>query len=335
MKAALAPSPPMRTLVERALEQVPPGRVTTYGDIARALGDIKAARAVGEILSTNQDPAKVPCHRVVMADGSMGGYAFGGAPAKRKRLASEGVPLSGGAVLDIEANAVHDFDLPDIFATFARRQSEMAGHVSDGPLPWRPKVAIGLDASYDSAGERGFAAAVAVDLNTRETFAEAVVEFRPPAPYVPGYLAMREVDGVVAAARQLPAEAHRRAVVVSDGQGILHPRRCGIASMAGLELALPALGAAKKKLTGDVDAKPKAVGEFEVRKVKLDREVRGAELRPVARAGPWLYVSPGTGMSVTEAAKLAADLTAPGDESPLPVKLADALSRKARAAGAA
>lgn len=319
----------MRTLVERALRHVPAGRVTTYGDIARALGDIKAARAVGEILSTNVDPARVPCHRVVMQDGSMGGYAFGGASAKRARLETEGVPFTRARVADIDANSVKDFDLPPIFADFAARQAELAKRVLDGPLPWHPKVAIGLDASYDKAGERGFAAAVAVDLATREEFASAVVEFRPPAPYVPGYLAMREVDGIVAAARKLPAEAHRRTVVVVDGQGILHPRRCGIASMAGLDLALPAFGAAKKKLIGEVAARAKALGPFEGRRIRFDGEVRGSELRP-KKSGPWLYVSPGTGMSVAEATKLAATLTTPGEESPLPVMLADALSRQAR-----
>src|SRR6266571_5482669 len=99
-------SSPMRLYVERALSQVPPGRVTTYGDIARALCDVRAARAVGELLATNRFPQDVPCHRVVMADGSLGGYAFGGAEAKARLLEREGVPIEAGRVVGLEGLAV-------------------------------------------------------------------------------------------------------------------------------------------------------------------------------------------------------------------------------------
>jgi deoxyribonuclease V len=323
----------MRALVERALAHVPAGRVTTYGDIARALGDVKAARAVGEILASNADPARVPCHRVVMADGSMGGYAFGGPGAKAKRLAQEGVPISEGAVRDLEAVAVRALDLPRIFGDFAKVQAAMAGRVSTKSRSAPPKVAIGVDASYAKGDGLAHAAAVAVDLNTGEEFASSTVPFLPPVPYVPGYLAFRELPGVIAAVKALPAEARRRAVVLTDGQGILHPRRCGIASMAGVELGLPALGTAKGRLVGTVAAKARRIGRFEGRAVRLDGETRGFELRPVGE-GPAVYVSPGTGMTVLEAAQVAAALTQPGEKSPLPVALADALSRRARAQGA-
>ncbi len=228
----------MRELVERALAQVPPGRVTTYGDIARALGEIKAARAVGEILSTNAIPQTVPCHRVVMQDGTVGGYAFGGPETKARLLKDEGVPVHAGRVEPLDAVAVRAFELKPLFAAYAARQARLAEQVTVEDLERPPKVAIGLDAAYARADATAFAAAVAVDLNTNEEFASAVVEFQPPVPYVPGYLAFRELPGIVAAVRKLPAEARRRAVVFTDGQGILHPRRCGLASMAGLELGL-------------------------------------------------------------------------------------------------
>lgn len=323
----------MRVLVERALEQVPAGRVTTYGDIARALGDIRAARAVGEILSTNALPENVPCHRVVMADGSLGGYAFGGKEAKARRLAEEGVAVLAGRVEPLEAVAVHEFDVRPLFGAFAARQERLACQVTTDALERPPKVAIGLDAAYEEGDARAFAAAVAVDLTTMEEFASAVVEFAPPVPYVPGYLAFRELPGIVAAARTLPAEARRRALIVTDGQGILHPRRCGLASMAGLALKLPALGTAKGKLLGKVALRARRFGAFDARRIRVDGEWRGFELTaPPAKNA--LYVSPGTGMGVEEAGRLAARLTEPGAPSPLPVVLADALARRARAQAA-
>jgi deoxyribonuclease V len=325
---------PMRAQVERALAQVPEGRVTTYGDIARALGDVRAARAVGELLSTNPFPESVPCHRVVQADGSLGGYAFGGPDAKARRLAQEGVAVREGRVEPLEAVAVRTFELRPLFAGFAARQARLAAQVSVDPMQRPAKVAIGLDAAYGKNDANAFAAAVAVDLNTMEEFASATVEFEPPVPYVPGYLAFRELPGIVAAARKLPAEARRRAVLVADGQGILHPRRCGIASMAGLELGMPALGAAKGKLLGKVSTRSRRFGAFGTRKVSVDGEWRGYELAAPGSKHS-LYISPGTGIGVEQAGRLAAAITGPDDESPLPVVLADRLARRARAEGRA
>ena len=76
--------------VWQLLLQVPPGKVTPYGDIAKALGT--SARAVGGACRANPLPIIVPCHRVVAADGSLGGYSGGkGTETKRKLLKLEGV----------------------------------------------------------------------------------------------------------------------------------------------------------------------------------------------------------------------------------------------------
>jgi len=47
------------------LSKIPSGKVSTYGDIARALGHPKAARAIGRIIANNPNPISIPCHRVV------------------------------------------------------------------------------------------------------------------------------------------------------------------------------------------------------------------------------------------------------------------------------
>jgi methylated-DNA-[protein]-cysteine S-methyltransferase len=78
---------------------IPMGRVTTYGAIAKAMGFPGAARAVGQALGANPNPIVVPCHRVVRADGVLGGYSGGEGPAtKAKLLAREGVQVSAGKV---------------------------------------------------------------------------------------------------------------------------------------------------------------------------------------------------------------------------------------------
>jgi len=72
---------------------VPPGRVTTYGAIAKALA--VSPRLVGQALAANPNPIVVPCHRVVRSDGSLGGYSMGGPRVKARLLRLEGVPVSG------------------------------------------------------------------------------------------------------------------------------------------------------------------------------------------------------------------------------------------------
>ena len=79
------------TSVYRAAQAVPPGRTTTYGEIAAKIGDARQARAVGQALGRNPWPIVVPCHRVTAADGRTGGFsAPGGASTKLQLLEIEG-----------------------------------------------------------------------------------------------------------------------------------------------------------------------------------------------------------------------------------------------------
>lgn len=71
--------------------------MATYKSIAKAVGSPKAYRAVGSALNKNPYAPEVPCHRVVCADGRLGGFA--GGPAKKLRLLkSEGVKAESGRV---------------------------------------------------------------------------------------------------------------------------------------------------------------------------------------------------------------------------------------------
>ncbi|MFC2951624.1 methylated-DNA--[protein]-cysteine S-methyltransferase [Marinicaulis aureus] len=71
--------------------KIRPGEVKTYGDLAKALGDVAQSRRVGQALGRNPFPIIVPCHRIVGASGAMTGFsAPGGAELKRKLLKIEG-----------------------------------------------------------------------------------------------------------------------------------------------------------------------------------------------------------------------------------------------------
>jgi methylated-DNA-[protein]-cysteine S-methyltransferase len=79
------------------LLKIPAGKVSTYGDLAKALGNPLASRQVGRILGRNPNPIKVPCHRVVMSDGKVGGY-FYGSDRKKELLEKEGISFTDECV---------------------------------------------------------------------------------------------------------------------------------------------------------------------------------------------------------------------------------------------
>ena len=92
----------METKVYEFLKTVPAGKVVTYGQIARFLGNKHLSRVVGNILHKNPDPATIPCHRVVNARGEVSAaYAFGGRDAQRRRLEAEGVLFSPDGRIDL------------------------------------------------------------------------------------------------------------------------------------------------------------------------------------------------------------------------------------------
>lgn len=77
-----------RLAVQRLLPAIAYGQTLSYSEVARRAGNPKAVRAVGSACATNPLPVVVPCHRVLRADGQLGGYV-GGADAKARLLALE------------------------------------------------------------------------------------------------------------------------------------------------------------------------------------------------------------------------------------------------------
>ena len=85
------------------VKQVPAGKVTTYGEIARALGT-NDARRVGRALHANPYEGVVPCHRVVAKNGRLApNFAFDGAGEQRKRLMAEGVTFADEMHVDMHS----------------------------------------------------------------------------------------------------------------------------------------------------------------------------------------------------------------------------------------
>ena len=74
------------------LKKIPKGTVKTYSEVAEAIGKPLAVRAVANAIGKNPYPIRIPCHRVIRSDGSLGGYSgTGGVNKKKNLLKKEGI----------------------------------------------------------------------------------------------------------------------------------------------------------------------------------------------------------------------------------------------------
>lgn len=93
---ALDTVPSFNARVYALARRIPPGKTTTYGEMAAQLGEPGAARAVGQALGHNPFAPVVPCHRILAANGRTGGFSAGGGAATKMRM------------LDIEGAFAHE-----------------------------------------------------------------------------------------------------------------------------------------------------------------------------------------------------------------------------------
>jgi len=89
--------------VYAVVEQIPEGRVTTYGQIASLLGNPRGARTVAWAMASTPDGLDIPCHRVVSSSGSLApAHVFGGPGVQRERLSGEGITFLPSGRIDMK-----------------------------------------------------------------------------------------------------------------------------------------------------------------------------------------------------------------------------------------
>ena len=87
--------------IYKKLLQVPSGKITTYGELSRAIGLKNGQRLIGQIMKKNPFPVIVPCHRVVKSNREVGGYAFG-VNIKRNMLTKEAICIKNNRIENFE-----------------------------------------------------------------------------------------------------------------------------------------------------------------------------------------------------------------------------------------
>jgi len=192
--------------------QIPEGMVSTPLELADALGDRHAARAVSEALLREE-----------LRDAA-------------GKVVEEPVP---------GAEVFRGFSSDRPLKRLAELQRKLSKRVVQVDEPGAPELVAGVDAAY--CGDEAYAVCVVLDRRLQvveSASATATVLF----PYIPGYLSFREAPAIEAAAGLVTGFD----VLLVNGHGVAHPRGCGLATHVGLGLDVPTIGVAKRRLVGTV-----------------------------------------------------------------------------------
>jgi len=227
-----------------------------------------------------------------------------------------------------DAGVNRDWLLPATLSEATRAQREIAEACETRDRIGDVRLIAGADTSMkwrDSTGPI-HAAIAPLRWPEREVLPPGLATRIPPFAYVPGYLGFREAPALVAAWKTL---AETPGLLLVDGHGRAHPRRCGIATHLGVLLDVPAIGVAKSILCGRIEG---VLGEAPGSQAPLvDRgEVVAMALRTRARALP-IYVGTGHRVSLETAVAWVLALT-DGRRLPLTTRLAHDAANAARVA---
>ncbi len=187
---------------------------------------------------------------------------------------------------------IHPLDIEidkfEIIQAYLRKKVKLETSVKDQDI----KFCAGVDVAYweEKGVEWGVCSIIVIDYETRTIVEKAVSKGEIHVPYRPGYLAFRELPLVIEAAKKLTITPD---LFIFDGNGILHPRRMGIATHASFFLNKPTIGIAKSyfKIDGvDFKMPENVAGSYE--DIIVKNEIYGRALRTHTDVKP-IFISCG------------------------------------------
>lgn len=179
-----------------------------------------------------------------------------------------------------------------------RLQLEMREQIILKPLEKEIKTIAGADISFNKNSTTVYAGIVILSYPDMIVQSYSLIMSETTFPYVPGYLAFREVPPLMLAWQQLPQKPD---VLILDGQGITHPRRMGIASHFGVLNNMPTIGCAKSMLYGKFDELGNEA--FSSKPILNKGELLGYALRTKKQVQP-VYISPGNLITTEESLEI-------------------------------
>ncbi|MGA1821932.1 MAG: endonuclease V [Thermoplasmatota archaeon] len=307
----------MKEWIEHILSHVDRGSAVTFGGIARALGDLRASRVVGEVIASGA--LRGPVHRVVYSDLR--------------------IPPPSIEVLSSEIETV----LAGDEAWIARDPALVSQGTSCQPLKClremqdltRPMVSRETGGRIDTLA--------GIDISSRGgVHALAVTRHDPDGklsdslclsgdlglPYISGYLFYREAPLILQGLSKGEDSGllDEGTVLVMDGNGSLHPRMMGIATQVGVISDRRTIGVTKRLLTGSVEEDMAKDSRFRMASVVSEGRTIGASLS-VSSTKP-IYVSPGHGIDLEMAVETV--LRATQTRIPEPIRWAHNLANEFR-----
>ncbi len=191
-------------------------------------------------------------------------------------------------------------------------------------------TAAGVDLAYweKDGVEYAVCCIVVIDTETHEILEKKRCSGKIEVPYMPGFLAFRELPLILKTAALLEQSPD---IYIFDGNGYLHPRHMGIATHASFYLDKPTVGIAKTYFRvdrkTDYTEPENEAGSYT--DIVIDGEVYGRALRTHKDVKP-VFVSVGNGISIDTACALAMQLTDKESRIPIPTRLADLETHTAR-----
>ena len=189
-------------------------------------------------------------------------------------------------------------------------QEKLASQVMTEDKIKKIHAVCAVDVSYK--GHIASAAAVIMDAKTLQVLTYVKSTTKVNTPYVPGLMMLRESRPIFSALRLLKGSFD---VLLVDGNGQLHPRRCGLACYIGIVLDTPTIGIAKSMLCGKIRGNS----------VELDGKILANIVEK--KRGKKIYVSIGNKISLKSATRLTESLIKKGEWLPEPLRLADKYSK--------
>ena len=260
--------------VQYMISMIPEGHVSTFGDIARGLGDVRASRAVGNLIASGGLDA--PIHRVIYSDGRIPEPSLGKLHEETDKKNPNGIRIQ------------FDVSKPPL-QSLSEVQTATADLLD---LNWRGEVNNLFGVDISSKGSLHVAAGSVQDLKGEEV-GNVSVTGEMGLPYISGYLFFREGPLLIKLYSKALGAGYLdgRSLLIIDGNGILHPRRMGIASHLGVVLDKPCCGVCKRLMTGQIESDTNLLDDLEYSEVKDRDETIGFAVSKGGRK-PY-YLSPG------------------------------------------
>ena len=262
------------------VRQIPDGKISSYGAVAKALGDKIASRAVGRMMNQNPDADTMPCYKIVHSDGRLGGFGLG-TQDKIRRLKNDNIHVKQGKIINFDKVFFDDFTTEYPLKEMQKEQQLLSMKAKTIDDFETIETVAGIDVAYSpNEFENAYGAYVCLDYKTQEVVEEKTVGVTPMFPYIPTYFSYRELPVITEVFKYVDQAP---SILLIDGNGILHPRGCGLATHAGIHLNTPTIGVAKNLLMGEVKNDM----------IILNDKSCGYAMFSSSRATNPLYISPG------------------------------------------